>query len=96
MIKMRIFFVPLIVLFLGVIVFAQKIETMTIKVYFHNTKIDPDWNDCNKVYPVTRTIPRTTAVATAALQELLKGTTPEEARNSPVFRPKKRRGSSKA
>ncbi len=71
---------------------AQKAGTMTIKVYFHSIKIDPEWNDCNKVYPVTRTIPKTAGVATAALHELLKGTTPEEAKNFAGFSPDETKG----
>ena len=59
-------------------VFSQKEETITVKVYFHPDKLDPEWMDCNKVQAVTRTIPRTAAVATAALEELFKGPTPEE------------------
>ena len=34
--------------------------------------------DCRKVFPTTRTIPKTKAVARAALDELFKGTTEEE------------------
>ena len=71
---------------------AQKAGTMTIKVYFHSNKLDPDWNDCNKVYPVTRTIPKTAAVATAALQELLKGTGPGEAKDYSGFSPEETKG----
>ncbi|MEP6703186.1 MAG: GerMN domain-containing protein [Acidobacteriota bacterium] len=59
-------------------VFAQKAQTMTIKVYFHSDKIDPEWNDCKKVYPVARIIPETPGVATAALQAFLKGPTQTE------------------
>ena len=66
---------------------AQKSETMTIKLYFHPDKVDPQWDDCNKVSPVTRTIPRTVAVATAAVQELLKGPTPQEAKEYSGFGP---------
>ena len=72
--------------------FAQKAETMTIKVYFHNDKIDGEWNDCKKVYPVTRTIPKTSAVATAALQELLKGPTAEESATFSGFAPPETNG----
>ena len=50
----------------------------TIKVYFHNEKQNPNQTDCNKVFPVTRTIPDTFGVAKAALEELFKGTTKEE------------------
>ena len=66
---------------------AQKAETMTIKVYFHPDKLDSEWGDCKKVAPVTRTIPKTKAVATAALQELLKGPTPEESKEFSGFKP---------
>jgi spore germination protein GerM len=59
-------------------VFAQKADTMTIKVYFHNEKLNPEMGDCNKAFPTTRTIPKTTAVARAALDELFKGVTAEE------------------
>src|SRR5688572_10859393 len=67
--------------------FGQKAETMTIKLYFHPDKLDPDHEDCNKVAPVTRTIPKTAAVATAALEELLKGPTEEEAKSFSGFSP---------
>lgn len=55
-------------------------QTMTIKVYFHNEKFNPNQQDCTKVFPTTREIPKTKAVARAALDELLKGVTPEEER----------------
>jgi hypothetical protein len=71
---------------------AQKTQTMTIKVFFHNDKIDREWNDCKKVYPVTRTIPKTAAVATAALEELLRGPTAEEAKNFSGFAPPETNG----
>ena len=89
---MKLFCVLMIVLVFGSAAIAQKAETMKIKVYFHSIKIDPEWNDCNKVYPVTRTIPKTTAVATAALQELLKGTTPAEAKDFSGFSPAETKG----
>jgi len=60
------------------VTFGQKTETMTIKLYFFNSRLNPDDQDCYKVYPVTRTIPKTAGVATAALQELFKGPTAEE------------------
>lgn len=66
---------------------AQKPATMTVKVYFHPDKLDPEWDDCNKVAPVTRTVPRSASVATAALLELLKGPTPEEAKAFSGFGP---------
>ena len=58
--------------------FAQKGSTMTIKVYFHNEKLNPDMTDCNKAFPTLRTIPKTSAPATAALKEVFKGVTAEE------------------
>lgn len=58
--------------------FGQKADTMTIKVFFGNEKFNPNTEDCGKVYPVTRTVSKTKATATAALEELFKGVTPEE------------------
>ncbi|MBA2380093.1 MAG: GerMN domain-containing protein [Blastocatellia bacterium] len=52
---------------------------MEIKLYFLNEKADPGLMDCRAVKPVTRTIPRAEGVARAALLDLLKGVTPEEA-----------------
>ena len=89
---MKLFSILVILLAFGATAMAQKPGTMNIKVYFHSIKIDPDWNDCNKVYPVTRTIPKTSAVATAALQELLKGTTPSEAKDFSAFSPDETKG----
>jgi len=67
--------------------FAQKAGTMTVKVYFHPDKLDPQWDDCTKVQPVKRTIAKTPSVATAALNELLKGPTDEEAKAYSGFGP---------
>lgn len=58
--------------------FAQKGETMTIKLYYLNTKNDPTLDDCRAVKPLTRVIPKTAGVARAALEEYLKGPTAEE------------------
>src|SRR5688500_11805549 len=66
---------------------AQKSETITIKLFFHPDKLDPDWEDCMKVAPVTRRVPKSEAVATVALQELLKGPTPDEAKSYSGFGP---------
>lgn len=46
---------------------------MTVSVYFGNTRLNPNTQDCSKVYPVARKIPETTAVARSALNELFKG-----------------------
>ena len=53
-------------------------DTIAIKLYFQNEKFNPNIQDCNLVFPVERRIPKTKAVATAALLELLKGPTAEE------------------
>jgi len=66
---------------------GQKAEKMTVKVYFHPDKVDPQWDDCNKVHAVARTIPKTASVATAALRELLKGPSPDEAKEFSGFGP---------
>jgi len=47
-------------------------ETMTVKVYFNNDKLDPEIS-CNKVFSIERQVPKTEAVARAAVEELLKG-----------------------
>jgi len=62
---------------LRVPVIFGKGETMTVKIYFNNDKLDPEFS-CHKVFPVEREIPKTLAVARAALLELLKGPTEEE------------------
>jgi spore germination protein GerM len=54
-----------------------KIETIAVQVFFNNNKLDPEIS-CNKVFPVTRTVPKTVAVARAAIEELLKGVTTED------------------
>lgn len=52
-------------------------ETTTVKVYFNNSNLDPEIS-CNKVFPVEREIPKTGAVATAAIDELFLGATEQE------------------
>ena len=52
-------------------------ETIKVKVYFNNNKLDPEFS-CNKVFPVEREIVKTEAVARASLEELLKGPTNED------------------
>lgn len=54
-----------------------KMETTKVKAYFNNNKMDPEVS-CNKVFSVEREIIKTEAIARAALEELLKGTTQEE------------------
>jgi spore germination protein GerM len=68
------FFVPLVFVFTTV--HAQQ-QTMKLKFYFPNTKYDK--GDCSvPVYPVTRTVVKTDAVAKAALEGLFAGPTSEE------------------
>jgi len=52
-------------------------DTLTIKVYFNSSKLDPEVS-CNKVFPVDRVIPKTVSTAKAAVEELLKGPTENE------------------
>jgi len=70
--------IGMLVFFCSVFTFGQKADTTTIKLFFDNEKLNPNTEDCGKVFPVTRKIPKTMAVATAALQELFKGPTKEE------------------
>jgi spore germination protein GerM len=77
----------------AVVSFGQKSDTMTIKLYFLNAKTNPNLEDCRKVEPVMRTIPKTKAVANAALEELFKGVTPDEAKQGFVsFTPEETKG----
>jgi len=67
----------MLLLFLASASDSQAKQTMKIKLYFPNTKLDS--GNCSvKVYPVTRTIPKTDAVARAALEQLFAGPTSEE------------------
>lgn len=52
-------------------------ETIKVKAYFNNSQMDPEYS-CNKVFPVERDVPKTDAVARAALIELLNGLTESE------------------
>lgn len=53
-------------------------RAMTLQIFFG--KGDPGQidQDCGRVFAVTRTVPKTSAVAKAALGELFRGPTPEE------------------
>jgi len=53
-------------------------ETMTVKLYFGNSIFNPESFDCSLVYPIERLIPYTQSVATATLNELIKGPTASE------------------
>jgi spore germination protein GerM len=58
-------------------------EVLVVKAYFSNTSMDPEIS-CNKVFAVNRQVPKTQAVARAAIEELLKGPTDTE-KNSGFF-----------
>lgn len=51
---------------------APPPETLSIKVYFPSTEQQPT-SACDEVYAVRKMIPKTTSVAVAAINELLKG-----------------------
>ena len=53
-------------------------ETMAVNVFFGMTTPTSDIDPCDLVYPVSRSVPRTSGVAKAALEELFKGPTEEE------------------
>lgn len=53
-------------------------STISILVYFGNTVKDPNAENCQKVYAISRKVVKTEAVGRAALLELLKGTTSAE------------------
>jgi spore germination protein GerM len=73
--------------------FGQKSETMTIKLYFGNEKLNPEMKYCSEVFPVKREIPKTKAVARAALEELFRGVTPsEKAKGYHSFSPEQTNG----
>lgn len=57
--------------------FEASAESIMVKAYFNNSKLDPEIS-CDKVFSVDRTILKTSAVARAALEELLKGPTEKE------------------
>jgi spore germination protein GerM len=56
---------------------AEPLSTRLL-VYFSNDRLASDSADCAAVFPVERTVPKTTRVATAALRELFGGPMPAE------------------
>lgn len=56
----------------------KNIETATVKLFFPNINEDSQMLDCSAVYDVEREIPKVTAIATATVNELLKGPTATE------------------
>ena len=64
----------MLLLFIAPVSCGQSQQTMTIKLYFPNTRFDK--GDCGvKVFPVTRKIPKAAAVAKAVLEQLFAGPT---------------------
>lgn len=59
---------------------AVRGETTTVEVFFGNQKLNPGAADCAKVFAVKREVPKTRAVARAALDQLLAGPTGGEIR----------------
>lgn len=91
--KVKILFSIFLLSVFAIVSFGQKSDTMTIKVYFLNEKTNPNLEDCRKVEPVTRTIPKTKTVAQAALEELFKGVTSEESKQGFIsFSPDETKG----
>lgn len=56
-------------------------ESTTFNVYFNNKTNDPNFINCNVVYPVERTVPYTESVGMAALEQLIIGPTTLELAN---------------
>jgi hypothetical protein len=52
-------------------------DSMEVSVFFNNSELDPEFS-CNKAFPVKRIVPKTSAVARTAIEELLKGPTQNE------------------
>ncbi|KKU48904.1 MAG: hypothetical protein UX68_C0006G0021 [Parcubacteria group bacterium GW2011_GWA2_46_9] len=59
-----------------------SVESANVKVFFSNSAKDPSAMDCAKTYSVERRIPKTAAVARAAVEELLYGPTVAERESS--------------
>lgn len=53
-------------------------QTTTLTLYLGNSEKNPGSEDCSKVYKITRTVPKTSGVATAALNALFAGVTDDE------------------
>lgn len=75
---MKLFASILLLFVLTSLSFGQKTETMTIKLYFLNEKMNPNLENCQDVKPVSRVIPKTKTPANAALEELFKGVNADE------------------
>lgn len=57
----------------------EAINKATLQLYFNNSNLNPNMEDCRKVYPVMREFDKMPEnIALQALTELLKGPAPEE------------------
>jgi len=56
----------------------ESAPTTQFKVFFANSQMDPEMQDCTKIYAVERVIPKTLTPARASLEELLKGPSASE------------------
>ena len=52
-----------------------KSDSATIKIFFSNSKKDPDALNCNETYAIERIVPATAEIGRAAINELLAGPT---------------------
>jgi spore germination protein GerM len=69
----------LLILLIVPVAAGQSPQTTSVKVFFSNDSLVPGGEDCKgKVFPVTRVVPKTAAVARAALEQLLGGPTESE------------------
>jgi len=79
--KILIILVLLVVVLTAAVILIQgnnpKEEFVTVKVFFNNTKLDPEFS-CNKVFPVERRVPKSSEIERSALIELLNGPTQGE------------------
>ncbi|PIR87024.1 MAG: hypothetical protein COU11_02225 [Candidatus Harrisonbacteria bacterium CG10_big_fil_rev_8_21_14_0_10_49_15] len=55
-----------------------QVESTAVAVYFGNAISDPEVQACERTYPSVRIVPKTTAVAREALEQLLSGPTEVE------------------
>ncbi len=55
-----------------------EIQPQVVRVFFSNSEQDPEMLYCERVYPTSRRIQKTPAIARAALEELLAGPSEDE------------------
>ncbi len=57
---------------------VEPVPVMTLTIYFGNTELNPELEDCSLVFPVEREVSETEGVARGALNELFAGPTEAE------------------